>query len=121
MTGECILERKVCDSDQCNKLAEHLYDRSDVRSYYCGDCYSKIIQKEEKDKMTKFGRQFKFRLGEIVLVDPIREGKGMKGRVNGLVQFLDGSQGYYVSTRNYGSDGVIRNLMTEYDLMKVEE
>ncbi len=62
--------------------------------------------------------QFKYKLGQIVSLDPTwgfaPPYKPVQGRVTGLVLHEGGSKGYFVSA--VGGDGLLRHLVDETEI-----
>ena len=61
---------------------------------------------------------FKFKLGEIVQIDPTGSGHGPAGKITGLVEQLDGSCAYIVTVLDYAKMGVIRHHLSSCDIRR---
>lgn len=65
--------------------------------------------------------EHKFALGDVVYIDPAGRVGGTSGKIVGLVEYIDGSIGYVVSSMNYNSGTVTRHSLTEWEIHPVDE
>ena len=56
----------------------------------------------------------KFKLGEIVLIDPLERSTGHKGKVIGIIHMIDGTTEYLVSKSGLG--GLSRHILPAYEI-----
>jgi hypothetical protein len=62
---------------------------------------------------------FKYKLGDVVALDPTREGNRLLGRVVGHVVYEAGDRGYVVSCADFGSRGIVRHFLGENEICAV--
>ena len=65
--------------------------------------------------------EFKFKLGEIVCLDPTGKGRGMIGKVVARTECIDGSIEYRVSGSSFGVDAIVRHIVMEYEIQLYSE
>jgi hypothetical protein len=63
----------------------------------------------------------KFKNGQLVILDPLGSDRGPRGKILGTTHYIDGTFGYVVSCSDFGSGGIVRHYVSEYELVAADE